>query len=38
LANGVPAEAVLGAAEQALQAYWGLLDGICAEAGIPMAV
>lgn len=31
---GVPAEAVHAAASRALDAYWGLLDGVCEEAGI----
>ena len=34
LEAGVPAEAVHGAATRALDAYWGLLDGVCQEAGI----
>ncbi len=34
LENGVSAQIVLESAEQALDAYWGLLDGICEEAGI----
>lgn len=36
LANGATEEQVLSAANRALDAYWGLLDGVCAEAGIPM--
>ena len=35
LENGASAEEVFASAEQALDAYWGLLDGICAEADIP---
>ena len=35
LENGASAEEVYASAEQALDADWGLLDGICAEAGIP---
>jgi len=31
---GVPAEVVRDATEQALAAYWSLLDGVCAETGI----
>ena len=34
LEAGVPAEAVHDAARRALDAYWGLLDGVCEEAGI----
>lgn len=34
LAAGVPAEVVHAAAERALDAYWGLLDGVCQEIGI----
>jgi pyrroloquinoline-quinone synthase len=36
LEDGASAEAVLDSAAQALQAYWGLLDGVCVEAGIPI--
>ena len=36
LEDGASAEAVLDSAAQASQAYWGLLDGVCAEAGIPL--
>jgi pyrroloquinoline-quinone synthase len=35
LGNSASAEQVLTSASQALDAYWGLLDGICEEAGIP---
>ena len=35
LENGASAEEVLASAEQALDAYWGLLDGNCEEADIP---
>jgi pyrroloquinoline-quinone synthase len=35
LENGTSAEEVLTSAAQALDAYWGLLDGICEEAGLP---
>jgi pyrroloquinoline-quinone synthase len=31
---GVPAEAVRDAASRALDAYWGLLDGVCEEIGL----
>jgi pyrroloquinoline-quinone synthase len=31
---GVPAEVVHAAASRALDAYWGLLDGVCEEAGL----
>ena len=31
---GVPAAAVHDAAHRALDAYWGLLDGVCEEAGV----
>lgn len=34
LAAGVPAHVILGAAARALDAYWGLLDGVCEEIGI----
>jgi len=34
LAQGASDEAVLASAGQALDAYWALLDGVCAEAGI----
>ena len=34
LRNGASPDAVLKSAQDALQAYWGLLDGICEEAGI----
>ncbi len=34
LANGTTEAEVLQAAQQALAAYWGLLDGVCAETGI----
>jgi pyrroloquinoline-quinone synthase len=34
LADGASGERVLESAGRALDAYWGLLDGICAEAGI----
>ena len=37
LEQGATREEVLKAAERALDAYWGLLDGVCAEAGVPMA-
>ncbi len=35
LEAGVPAEVVHRAARRALDAYWGLLDGVCEEAGVP---
>ena len=34
LDDGASPEMVLGAAADALDAYWGLLDGICVEAGV----
>ncbi len=34
LADGASGERVLESAGRALDAYWGLLDGVCAEAGI----
>ena len=34
LADGASPEVILESAEQALDAYWGLLDGICEKAGI----
>ena len=37
LAAGADGDAVIGAAEQALDAYWGLLDGVCEEAEITCA-
>jgi len=36
LEHGSSEETLLGAAEEALDAYWGLLDGICEEAEIPV--
>jgi pyrroloquinoline-quinone synthase len=35
LAAGTPPEVVTRATERALDAYWGLLDGVCREVGIP---
>jgi pyrroloquinoline-quinone synthase len=35
LESGVPADAVMEAAGRALDAYWGLLDGVCKEIGVP---
>ena len=35
LAAGTPPEALKRATERALDAYWGLLDGVCREVGIP---
>ena len=35
LEAGVPAELIIGAADCALDAYWGLLDGVCEEIGLP---
>lgn len=37
LANGASAELLLEAAQEALDAYWGLLDGICEEAEISVS-
>jgi pyrroloquinoline-quinone synthase len=34
LADGVPAHVIRGAAAEALDAYWGLLDGVCTEIGL----
>lgn len=34
LADGATEVEILQAAEQALAAYWGLLDGLCAESGV----
>ena len=34
LAAGAEPDAVVGAAGEALDAYWALLDGVCAEAGV----
>ncbi len=36
LDNGTSQEEVLAAADRALDAYWGLLDGICRETGISL--
>ena len=33
---GASADAILASADHALNAYWGLLDAICEDAGIPM--
>ena len=33
--SGTPADVVTGATERALDAYWRLLDGVCAETGLP---
>jgi pyrroloquinoline-quinone synthase len=35
LAQGASADAVLDSARAALDAYWGLLDGVCEEAAVP---
>jgi len=35
LEAGVSENEIISAAERAIDAYWGLLDGVCAEAGIP---
>lgn len=35
--KGANADDVLSAAEVTLDAYWNLLDGVCEEAGVPMA-
>lgn len=37
LENGSSSEDLFEAAKEALDAYWGLLDGICLEAEIPLA-
>ena len=37
LDEGADADEILRAAAETLDAYWGLLDGVCHEAGIPMA-
>lgn len=37
LAEGASEAEVLEAADRALTAYWGLLDGVCREADIPLA-
>jgi pyrroloquinoline-quinone synthase len=37
LADGATTETILSSAGKALDAYWGLLDGICEEAGIQCA-
>ena len=34
LADGATEAEILAAAGQALEAYWGLLDGVCAESGV----
>ena len=36
LESGTSAEEIFAAADQALDTYWGLLDGIAQDAGIPM--
>lgn len=36
LENGTTTQQVLDSASQALDAYWGLLDGICESANIPL--
>lgn len=36
LEDGATEEEIIDAADEALSAYWGLLDGVCQEAGIPM--
>jgi hypothetical protein len=36
LENGDSEAEILGAANEALEAYWGLLDGVCLEAGITL--
>lgn len=36
LDNGADSDEVIAAAEQALDAYWTLLDGVCEEAGVMM--
>jgi len=33
---GAIEEEIMDAADEALTAYWGLLDGVCQEAGVPM--
>ena len=37
LEGGATEEQVLGAAEKALDAYWGLLDGVSEATGIDLA-
>ena len=37
LDQGADADDVLGSAADALDAYWHLLDGVCGEAGLPLA-
>lgn len=37
LDRGADPDGMLRAAEETLDAYWGLLDGVCREAGIPTA-
>jgi pyrroloquinoline-quinone synthase len=37
LDQGADADDVVGAAEDALAAYWNLLDGVCEEAGVSLA-
>lgn len=37
LANGTTEEELLAATDEALGAYWGLLDGVCRETGIPLS-
>jgi pyrroloquinoline quinone (PQQ) biosynthesis protein C len=35
LEEGADAESLIAAAEEALAAYWALLDGVCEEASLP---
>ena len=37
LENGSSPEEIMASVEQALDAYWGLLDGVCEEAGISLS-
>jgi pyrroloquinoline-quinone synthase len=37
LESGASPQGVLDSANQALDAYWGLLDGVCQEIGLPLA-
>lgn len=36
LENGATEGEIMAAAEQVLDAYWGLLDGVCEETGLPI--
>ena len=37
LQSGISAEKIMVAADESLDAYWGLLDGVCEQAGVEMS-